>query len=103
MGWPRNHVQERMLMEVHREWLAGYYRQCVGRYKCTQSSYDYWVNLKWWQFLIWEVVIIILGCCFFGLAVGCCIRCWNGRNNNNNNRRYRRAPNPGNNQQNAQR
>ena len=72
---------------------AGYYRQCVGRYKCTQTSYDYWVNLKWWQFLIWEVVIVILGCCFFGLAVGCCLRCRNNRrgrgrsNNNNNNNR----------------
>eukprot|EP00483_Globobulimina_turgida_P001825 UN01827 len=61
---------------------SGYYRQCVGRYKCTQSSYDYWVNMKWWQFLIWEVVIIILGCCFFGLAVGCCIRCYYSRRGN---------------------
>lgn len=57
----------------------GYYRRCVGRYKCTQSHYDYWVNMKWWQFLIWEVVIVTLGCCFFGLAVGCCIRCCNNR------------------------
>merc|ERR1719297_670941 len=56
--------------------VSGYYRQCVGRYKCTQTSYNYWVNLKWWQFLIWEVVIVILGCCFFGLACGCCIRCY---------------------------
>lgn len=64
---------------------SGYYRQCVGRYKCTQTSYDYWVNLKWWQFLIWEVVIIILGCCFFGLAVGCCLRCRRNNNSNNNN------------------
>merc|ERR1719229_1576461 len=62
--------------------VSGYYRQCVGRYKCTQTSYNYWVNLKWWQFLIWEVVIVILGCCFFGLACGCCIRCYYGRNGN---------------------
>eukprot|EP01083_Nonionella_stella_P085182 236068_1 len=81
---------------------SGYYRQCVGRYKCTQSSYNYWVNMKWWQFLIWEVVIIILGCCFFGLAVGCCIRCYytrrNRRSNNNNYRGGRQNQNQNQNQ-----
>lgn len=70
---------------------GGFYRRCVGRYKCTQSSYDYWVNMKWWQFLIWEVLIVTLGCCFFGLAVGCCIRCCSG-----DSRRRRAARNQGN-------
>mmetsp|Transcript_70639 Transcript_70639/g.112246 ORF Transcript_70639/g.112246 Transcript_70639/m.112246 type:complete len:287 (+) Transcript_70639:207-1067(+) len=60
---------------------GGYYRLCVGRYKCTESSYNYWVNMSWWQFLLWEVLIVILGCCFFGLAVGCCLRCLNRSNN----------------------
>jgi len=55
---------------------SGYYRQCVGRYQCTHSQYNYWVNMKWWQFLLWEVAIVIIGCCFCGLAVGCCIRCF---------------------------
>lgn len=97
---------------------SGYYRQCVGRYKCTQTSYNYWVHLKWWQFLIWEVVIVILGCCFFGLACGCCIRCYFGassrrvnpfravvnevrqpqRRRNNNNNQQRRQGNVNGNQ-----
>jgi len=53
----------------------GYYRQCVGRYHCTHSQYNYWVNMKWWQFLLWEIAIVIIGCCFCGLAIGCCLRC----------------------------
>jgi len=91
---------------------SGYYRQCVGRYQCTHSNYNYWVNMKWWQFLLWEVAIVIIGCCFCGLAVGCCLRCTHGdryrRNNGpwpywrggNNGRR--RAPQNGNARRNQQ-
>eukprot|EP01083_Nonionella_stella_P067768 179468_1 len=73
---------------------SGFYRQCIGRYKCTQSTYDYWVNMKWWQFLLWELAIVILGCCFCGLAVGCCIRCYGQQGSSSAQRVVRNARRP---------
>lgn len=58
--------------------LKTYAKECVSHYRCKQWYY-YFIELKWWEFLIWQCLFVTIGCCCFGCMIGFCLRCFRNR------------------------